>query len=336
MLIRRPARLTGLVIAAVMLGPVWPAAGVGVAEQFRFTDPAITESSGLVDTGGVVVTVNDSGDSGRVFAVDPATGATVGVTSWPGDPVDVEALAPAEGDQVWVADIGDNDRERSEVSVLAVPVGPGDRTAQPTAYRLRYPDGSHDAEALLAHPGTGRLFVATKGLLGGDLYAAPRRLSATATNRLSLVGPVPSVVTDGAFLPDGDAMVLRGYGRATVLRFPSMEPVGTFPLPDQEQGEGLAVAADGGLLLSSEGVEAPVLRVELPVRIRAALEQSGASEPGTESAERGSQPDPGAAPPSGEQERPGRVGALALGLAVVAAFGVAVAALVSRRRSRGT
>ena len=65
-----------------------------VQPVFAFADPAIVESSGLVAQDGLVYTTNDSGDTGRVFAVDPASGETVGVTRWAAEPTDVEALAP--------------------------------------------------------------------------------------------------------------------------------------------------------------------------------------------------------------------------------------------------
>ena len=48
---------------------------------FRFADPAIVESSGLTVADGLVSTVNDSGDSARVFTVDADSGRTVGVTT---------------------------------------------------------------------------------------------------------------------------------------------------------------------------------------------------------------------------------------------------------------
>ena len=37
---------------------------------FSFVDPAITESSGLVDLGALMVTTNDSGGDPLVFVVD--------------------------------------------------------------------------------------------------------------------------------------------------------------------------------------------------------------------------------------------------------------------------
>jgi hypothetical protein len=234
----------------------------------RFADHRVVESSGLVQTDGWVVTVNDSGDRGRVFTVDPDTGETVGVTTWPEDPVDVEALAPAGAGHVWVGDIGDNTRARDSITVRRVPVGPGDRTAEAAPVELTYPDGTaRDAEALLAHPRTGRLYVVTKGVLAGEVHAAPAR-PGPGPGTLRQVGRVGGIVTDGAFLPDGRHLVLRTYRRAVVHAFPSLEPVGAWDLPEQPQGEGLAVASDGSLLLSSEGQDAEVLRVDVPADVR--------------------------------------------------------------------
>lgn len=230
---------------------------------FRFADPEIVESSGLVAVDGLVVTTNDSGDSGRVFAVDPGSGRTVGTTSWPGEPVDVEALAPAGPGHVWVGDIGDNRRVRDTAEVLRVPVGRGDVAASPEAYQLVYPDGEHDAEALLSHPLTGRLFVVTKGVFAGTVYAAPLRLRPDRPNRLAAVGEAPGIVTDAAFLPGGGGVVLRTYSSAHLLSLPSWQPVTSWELPRQDQGEGIALSGRH-LLISTEGVRSRVLEVDLP------------------------------------------------------------------------
>jgi hypothetical protein len=233
----------------------------------RFGDPDIVESSGLAFTatarGGLVHTVNDSGDSGRVFTVDTATGSTVGVTSWDADPLDVEALAPAGRGHVWVADIGDNRRVRDSVEVLRVPVGPGERTVTPEAYELVYPDGPRDAEALLADPLTGRLHVVTKGVFAGTVYAAPTRLRADRPHRLVEVAEAPGIVTDATFLPGGGGVVMRTYSTAHLTAYPSWQPVASWELPPQDQGEGIAYAA-GQVLVSTEGARSEVLAVDLP------------------------------------------------------------------------
>ena len=233
----------------------------------RFGDPDIVESSGLAFTattrGGLVHTVNDSGDSGRVFTVDTATGSTVGVTSWDADPVDVEALAPAGRGHVWVGDVGDNRRVRDSVEVLRVPVGPGERTVTPETYELVYPDGARDAEALLADPLTGRLHVVTKGVFAGTVYAAPPRLRADRPNRLVEVAEAPGIVTDATFLPGGGGVVMRTYSAAHLTAYPSWQPVASWELPAQDQGEGIAYAA-GQVLVSTEGARSEVLAVDLP------------------------------------------------------------------------
>ena len=222
-----------------MVGPAQPRSTV----DFTFTDPAIVESSGLVALDdGLFVTVNDSGDSGRVFVVD-GSGDTVGVTSWTPDPTDVEALAPAGPGAVWVGDTGDNTASRSSITVFQVPVGRGDRTVTPTAYDLVYPDGPQDAETLLANPRTGRLYVVSKGIFGGTVYAAPRTLSTEHDNVLRAVADSIAVATDGSFYPDGRHYVVRNYTQAAIYTFPGHEQVDSFGLPAQRQGEGLAIGA---------------------------------------------------------------------------------------------
>lgn len=256
--------MLGAVAAPFLIGALaTPASDEGEA-VFRFQDPAIVESSGLVVQGGRFVTINDSGDAGRVFTVDPSSGETVGVSHWAADPEDVEALAPAGASAVWVGDIGDNRSARESVQVARVPVGVGPRQVTPQVFDLIYPDGAVDAETLLVHPVSGRLFVAGKSLFGAALYAAPAKLADDRPNRLRVVGDVLPAATDGAFFSDGRHLVVRGYGQAVVYSFPDFEPVGELRLPDQQQGEGIAVADDNTVYVSSEGPRSPVLEVPLP------------------------------------------------------------------------
>jgi hypothetical protein len=267
--------MRAVVVALVLLFGVG-LASAGAAPDARveltFTDPAIVESSGLVARDGLVMTVNDSGDSGRVFAVDRSSGETVGVTTWSDDPIDVEAVAPAGDrfpDDVWVADIGDNAEARASVSVTRVPVGRGDRDVrgEVTSYELVYPDGAQDAETLMVEPASGRLVIVTKGVFGGDVLLAPEPLDPDRPNRLRVVGAARAIATDGAFWPDGRHVVVRGYSTATVYTWPGLRTVDRFDLPEQQQGEGIAVAADGVVLISTEGVGSDVLRVRLPKRV---------------------------------------------------------------------
>lgn len=279
--------LAGLAIAAPLaLGvAVTPGAPAG-HRVLTFDDPAIVEASALVVDDGLFLTTNDSGDTGRVFAVD-RSGHTVGVTHWSDDPTDTEALAPGGHGLVWVGDIGDNDARRSSVRIARVRVGHGDRTVHPATYRLTYPDGATDAETLLRDPTSGRLYLASKSVFGGLLYAVPADLSASGTNRLRVIGRVLPVATDGSFFPDGKHLIVRNYSSAVVYAWPSMQPVGSLALPAQRQGEGIAVAADGKVYVSSEGPRAPVLEVTLPPKIEAAVRPQVSAGPGAPSSPSG-------------------------------------------------
>lgn len=244
-----------------------------------FSDPDIVESSGLVVTAEVVATVNDSGDSARIFVVDPKTGDTLGQVSYDAEARDNEALAPADEGRVWVGDIGDNFEARDHVEVTRVPLAQADSEVEGETFTLAYPDGPHDAETLLAHPDTGRLFVVTKEVLGGSVYAAPRRLDPSSTNELEkIASDIPGLVTDGAFLSGGDHIILRNYTRAFVLSTAPVREIGSFDLPPQEQGEGIAVSPGGEVFLSSEGVESEMLRITLPLDIRKEIDPTATHE----------------------------------------------------------
>ena len=309
--------LAGLVIATPLaLGVAMTSSAPSGHRVFSFEDPAIVEASALVVDDGLFLTTNDSGDTGRVFAVDH-NGRTLGVTHWSDDPTDTEALAPAGHGYVWVGDIGDNVGRRSSVEIARIPIGRGDRTVNPVTYRLSYPDGATDAETLLRDPSSGRLYIASKNVFGGVLYAVPH-LDASGTNRLEAVGRVLPVATDGSFFPDGKHLVVRNYTSAVVYSWPSLQPVGSFDLPHERQGEGIAVADDGRVYVSSEGPHAPVLQVTLPPAIRDAVRRQVSAGPGTPSAVPGSSraADPAEAEPVSRDAWPWLAGGL-FGLAAL-------------------
>jgi len=286
------AVLTGLLV--LLSGPA--AAADRASLVVRWHDPAIDESSGLLDLGDRVATVNDSGDGPLIYVVDSTTGETTGRTTYSADAVvDVEALARGPGGTVWVGDIGDNDRARDEVSVYRLPGlgGAGERTVAGRRFDLVHPDGPNDAEALLVHPRTGRLYVVTKGLLGGEVMAAPATLRADRPNVLRPVARVGGLVTDGAFLPDGRHAVLRSYGVATLYDVPGWHAVASLRLPAQPQGEGLAVSGSGRrLLLSSEGAHTAVLSMPLSPRMLAALDPATRSAAPSRESSEGQSPEP--------------------------------------------
>ena len=232
---------------------------------FSFQGDDVVESSGLVDRGDVVYTNNDSGDGAVIYGVDPRSGRVVSRTTYADSATDVEAIAPGAGGTIWAGDTGDNRTNRDDVQVYRV--DPRDGHHRGTRYDLAYPDGAHDAETLLVQPRTHRVFVVSKTVFGGTVYAAPRDLRTGRTNRLKTFAQVGGLITDGTFFPDGRHVLLRTYGTATVYTFPGFRPTGTVRLPPQPQGEGISVSATGRVLVSSEGMHADVLQVRLPARL---------------------------------------------------------------------
>jgi hypothetical protein len=236
---------------------------------FRMHDPRITESSSLVVSAvqpHVVYTANDSGDGAYIYSVDMRTGETVGVATLAGvRPQDVEAMAPGPERTLYFADIGDNQGQRTNVTVYWFrQPGPGDTTiADWHSARLKYPRGARDAEAVLVNPATGTLYVVSKQLFAGTIFQAPQPLSEDHVNHLHAVGIAPSVVTDGAFLPDG-MVVLRTYGQAELVNPQGWRASTATRLPPQPQGESIAaMPGSDDVLIGTEGSDSAVQAVAL-------------------------------------------------------------------------
>lgn len=265
-----PQRLVGGSLVALVLASGGTASAAGPFLQRTLSDPRIVESSGLARGGyddNVLWTHNDRGDGPRLFAVDRAGRTTAVATLASTTAVDWEALSrhrDASGRSwLYVGDIGDNGRVRDEVAVHRIPEPRSDQDSSPvpTTFRFRYPDGRHDAEALLVHPRSGRLYIATKD--GSGIYEAPLAPSTTTINVLRRVGSVPMTITDGAFLFDG-RMVLRDYTRLHVSAGIG-QPALTLTLPVTGQGESLAPApGNRAVLVGSEGWSSPVYWQPLP------------------------------------------------------------------------
>jgi hypothetical protein len=240
------------------------------------TDPRLGELSGLAADDDHWYAVNDGGTAATVFVLGKDCQVQQEITG-PTDPYDVEDLARAADGTFWLSDTGDNDGDRDTVAVIALtPSG------ESTLFRLTYPDGPHDAEALLLD-GAGVPYLITKSAVGtADVYRpaaplaapGPTPLQHVLTVRLSSTdtpgGPVPGVVgsvtvTGAAASPDGTAIALRTYTEAylfplsdgDVVTALGKEPV-RVPLPNEAQGEAIAFQPDGSLVSASEGTGEPV------------------------------------------------------------------------------
>jgi hypothetical protein len=233
-------------------------------------DPRLDELSGMVVHDGALWAVSDGGRRIQVHRIDRSDCAPIDARTADVDPYDVEDLAVGPDGALWVADLGDNERRRDTVAVVVLP-----ERGEPRLHRLTYPDGPHDAEALLvdAH---GRPFVITKevGRPGGLYRTAdpPEGEGPTPLLRVgelalptsdTLGGPVGGIgsrlVTGAALSADGTVAAVRTYtdawlfpvGDGDLVAALNQTPV-RVPLPNEPQGEAIAFEADGTLLSGSE------------------------------------------------------------------------------------
>lgn len=281
--------------ATIVRRPASPPALCGrlsVRDVGRIEDTEAVELSGLVASRtrrGILWAHNDSGDRPRLFAL--TTRARVlgsfEVTGAQAQDWEDIATGPAPGSAgggavLYPADIGDNDARRDAVVVYRVPEpdpsSGGGATAPAGALTLRYPDGPHDAEALLVDPRRARLAIVTKSLDGeAGVYTTsiPTALPARRTLRragavaLGLANPV----TAGDVSADGSIVVLRSYSRLfawnrapgeslarTLRRSPCASPTA---LTDP-QGEAVALVRAGRVALTVSEGSRPALRRYTP------------------------------------------------------------------------
>ncbi|MGY1841028.1 MULTISPECIES: hypothetical protein [unclassified Modestobacter] len=258
------------------------AEGAAPSTRCTITDPRLPEISGLASAGETLLAMNDGGDRAEVFILDAAC-AVAEVRSGSVDPYDPEDLALGADGTLWLADIGDNNAARETVALIGL--RPDGST---TLTRLTYPDGAHDAEALLLAP-DGTPYLVTKEVLGSSgVYRPDAPLADGATVSMTRVvglgftltgtpgGPVGRagqlLVTGGAVSADGQRIALRTYTDAYVWTLTGSDVAGALSgapvriaLPESPQGEAIAFAANNrDLLVVSEGLPAQVALVPVP------------------------------------------------------------------------
>ncbi|MEU9590316.1 WD40 repeat domain-containing protein [Streptomyces sp. NPDC048193] len=317
-------RSFALLASALLVGafavPASVAEGDDGSDGFTIRDPRITESSGLAASRlhpGIYWTHNDQDNGPYLYAVDGATGETVArvALSGVGTPRDVEAISIGPGNKIFVGDIGDNlggTWPYVWIYELPEPKELKDQTVKATQYVVKYADGARDAESMVVHPKTGRVYIIDKNEDGGHLYEGPATLSSSGTNVFRPTVPVDLWATDAAFSPDGEQLAVRGYlgGIWYAWNDGKIQRKGRISVP-LGQGESATYTADGKkLLLGMEGANSPVKAEDAP----------GGSSGGD-----GASSDGGGSEASGEDGAGGntlKVGAVGLIVACAALFGM--------------
>jgi hypothetical protein len=208
---------------------------------------------------------------------------------------DIAASGSGNSATIWIGDIGDNNRDRSNLCVYSIdePVidkNDAEKKLQSSLahrYPFKYPDGSHDAETLLVDPRTQAVYIVSKESSGiSGLYKFPMPLTRdrkvtlekvgtlTFTNPLRVRGHnIGKLATGGDISEDGSKIVVRTYADAfiwkrgqgqTVEQAMAAKPQ-TISVPFIGQYE--AICWDGpeakALLTAPEGSPCPIWRVIL-------------------------------------------------------------------------
>jgi hypothetical protein len=315
-----------------------PAAPVSACTM---NDKRLNELSGMVADADHWYAINDGGTKSIVYVLNKQCQVEKLISN-PLDPYDVEDLARGSDGTFWLSDTGDNNKQRSTVALIAMtPAG------KATLYRLTYPDGAHDTEALLLDRNNVPYLI-TKTLLGtAEIYRPARALASPGPTPLEHVGslkvgptdtpggPVPgmvgsALVTGAASTMDGSVVAVRTYTDAYLFPVPDgdllaalgREPV-RVPLPNERQGEAIAFNPDGSLVSGSEGVGEPI---RIVAGAAALVTPKPAAAPGG-----------GGAAPAGSSEAPADkkgVPTLPIVLAVVVIALLVLVVLGRRRRAR--
>jgi hypothetical protein len=231
----------------------------------------LQESSGVAASRvqpGVFFTHDDGGDP-KLFAFDLG-GSLIGTYDVPDAELEdwedmAAAPCPDKGDCLYIGDIGDNQEDRPNISIYVVREPEvGDTKVKLVArYTAVYPDGPHDAEALMVQPCTGRVHLVTKD--GGGLSTVYRlpfdpgrdTITLEEVGKVQVEGPTAEArrISGGDWDMDGDRLVLRTASQLLEWTTDPDAPNahwGDAPRvivgADERQGEGVAYDLYGGLV----------------------------------------------------------------------------------------
>jgi hypothetical protein len=210
----------------------------------------------------IVITNQKGDDLGRIILDNTQTVNPEDISVGPGpDPTK---------SYIYLADIGDNNSNRSSIAVYRFPEpvisSPSAQTeihiTAADKIQLKYPSPVN-AETILVDPLTKDVFIASKENSKATLYMAPYPQSTSTAITLKPVAKMPfDLLTSGDISPDGTEVLLRNKGQIwywkrqagqtitqTILNLPQKAPYSG----NEHQGEGICFAVDGsGFITDTE------------------------------------------------------------------------------------
>ncbi len=243
----------------------------------------IREASGLSASAknrGVLWTHNDRGSTARLYAISTEGKLLATCTVWGVLAHDWEDIAIGPGpdpniEYLYIGDIGDNKAKRDSIAVHRVPepeidvnsVGSTLRLKEFETIKLRYPDGSRNAETLLLDPVTKDIYIVSKESKT-KVYRAGYPQSTNKVTTMEQVGTIGSgTAVGGDISQDGSMIIIKGYFSASLWERAEGQSVAEalegkrcrIPLILELQGEAICFDAEGaGYFTVSEHKYQPI------------------------------------------------------------------------------
>jgi hypothetical protein len=191
-------------------------------DAFPVAAGVVDEASGIADSRanpGTIWTQQDSGNppelillnhQGQLVRKIPVKG--FGNRDW-------EDMALARGpvagqDYIYLAETGDNDAVYADYAIYRFPEpsATADSISQVDRIRFIYPDGPHDAEAILVEPETLDIYLITKREVRSRIYKLTYPYSTSSVNMAVAAGSLPyNYVVSAAIQPDGKGIAVKDY-----------------------------------------------------------------------------------------------------------------------------
>ena len=252
-------------------------------QEFAVSNPALNEASGIADSKANAGFLWVEQDSGNPPAIDLLQHngtwlksihlANVVNRDWEDI---VLSTGPKAGVQyLYIAETGDNLLVHTDYAIyrLEEPAAATDTVKQVDKIAFFYPDGSHNAEAILVDGDTKDIYIITKVDRRSKVYKLTYPYSTTVANKAEEVGVLTyNLAVSAAMSPSGKEIVVKTYDAIysyprkageTIMQTLSKEPV-TLPYTHEAQGEAIVFANnDSGYYTLSEKALASSVKLYL-------------------------------------------------------------------------
>jgi DNA-binding beta-propeller fold protein YncE len=230
-------------------------------QVFPVSDARLVEASGIADSKanpGYLWVEQDSGNPPDITLLQH-NGTVLKTVHLAGvENRDWEDIALAAGPQpgkqyLYLAETGDNLLVHSDYAIYRFeePAAATDTIKQVDKIAFFYPNGSHNAEAILVDPDTKDIYIITKTDLKSKVFKLSYPYSTTTMNKVEELGSLPyNYVVSAAISPSGKEVVVKKYDAIydyprtpgeTIMQTLSKQPVN---LPYQVEPQGEAIVFD--------------------------------------------------------------------------------------------